>query len=145
MVRKVVWAINKCDLTSGTGADGGAWAREGEPVVKVSAVTGAGLKELEELLSRALLEGEVMSVSPTVTSERHFNVLQGALVSLGRARESLEQGLSNEFIALDVREAALRLGEITGEITSEDILNSIFERTWGIRGGKRPTSVGWRR
>jgi tRNA modification GTPase len=41
---------------------------------------------------------------------------------------SLRQGATNEFVAFDVREAADHLAEITGEITSEEVLNRIFSK-----------------
>jgi tRNA modification GTPase len=63
-----------------------------------------------------------------VTNRRHRDSLQKAAVELDRARTSLAEGATNEFIALDLREAVNALSEITGEMTSEEILNAIFSR-----------------
>jgi tRNA modification GTPase len=45
---------------------------------------------------------------------------------LQKSIDTLESGSSNEFIALDIREASSALGEITGEVSNEEILNRIF-------------------
>ena len=61
-----------------------------------------------------------------VISRRHAESLLKGAKNLGLALDSLAKGMTNEFIAFDVRESLSALGEITGEISSEEILNSIF-------------------
>jgi len=61
-----------------------------------------------------------------VTNSRHKHALSLTQKSLIHARNSAETNMSQEFIALDVREALDHLGEITGETTREDILEEIF-------------------
>ncbi|MGA7836961.1 MAG: tRNA uridine-5-carboxymethylaminomethyl(34) synthesis GTPase MnmE, partial [Ignavibacteriaceae bacterium] len=63
-----------------------------------------------------------------VSNLRHYNCLKKANESLGNARESVNNKLSGEFIAVDLRNAADNLGEIIGEVTSDDILNNIFTK-----------------
>jgi tRNA modification GTPase len=63
-----------------------------------------------------------------ITNRRHRRALSDAAAALNRARASLDRGVTDEFIALDLREAVNTLAEITGEVTSEEILNAIFSR-----------------
>jgi len=63
-----------------------------------------------------------------ITNIRHKECLQKAVNSLNAGMNSLESGASQEYIAFDVREAASALSEITGEVTSEEVLNHIFSR-----------------
>ncbi|HDR14901.1 MAG TPA: tRNA uridine-5-carboxymethylaminomethyl(34) synthesis GTPase MnmE [Desulfobacteraceae bacterium] len=100
------------------------------PVVTVSASTGAGIDRLrEELRSRAgIADGEECPESLILTEERHHHALSQTLGKLNMAIESLNGGLSPEFIALDLREAVESLGVITGDTAPEEVINRIFSR-----------------
>jgi tRNA modification GTPase len=126
--QKLIWAINKCDTLGDELSVSLEWVAKEEKVVLVSALTGVGLNELEGHLVAVISSGEVRTEEVTITSERHFAALQRSIGSLSRAVGSIQEGYSNEFVSLDVREAANQLAEITGEITNEEILNSIFHR-----------------
>lgn len=94
--------------------------------VPVSAVTGEGFLELEKaILSRVMgsrsASGEVM-----IDSLRQKELLESTAVSLQEVRIGIETGISLDGIAMDLKDALDSLGEITGEVTSGDILNSIF-------------------
>ena len=63
-----------------------------------------------------------------VTSARHYDALLRARNALNRVKDSLEQSLSADFIAEDLKDVLSILGEITGqEITSQETLNNIFK------------------
>lgn len=126
--QKVIWAINKQDKWKTGAGPIFTGAQEGEQIVPISALTGAGLHDLEEALISSVSTGEIPIESITITSERHFKALKDSLRCLDSALEAHQGGLSNEFISVDVKEAADLLAEITGEITSDEVLNSIFER-----------------
>jgi tRNA modification GTPase len=95
--------------------------------VSLSALSGAGVHALAEQLVHIVGESE-LSAQETVSviSERHAESLSRGARSLEIALQSLTSGMTNEFVAFDIRESLSALGEITGEITSEEILNSIF-------------------
>ncbi len=101
---------------------------EGSRVVAISALGGDGIPELQ----RRLLA--TSGCSPTaledvmVTNARHYEALVSAGKSMARAIEGIKGEISGDFIAQDVREPLYYLGEITGKITSADILESIFSR-----------------
>lgn len=93
----------------------------------LSALTGAGVHSLAGELVHLVARSEISrEESVCVLSERHAESLLKGARSLETALRSLGSGLTNEFVAFDIRESVSALGEITGEITSEEILNSIF-------------------
>lgn len=94
----------------------------------ISALTGEGIDFLKKGLSRIALGGEAAESSVVVTNSRHRDALARARKSLGLALDTLRAGKSGEFVALDLRTGLDSLGEITGEITTEDVLNNIFSR-----------------
>jgi len=116
---------NKIDLVGSQAAR--ELADEPESVA-VSARTGEGIDKLRECLIEMVRGKEVETVSIGVTNRRHAESLMKARESLSTAIGSLKKGATNEFIAFDVRDAANHLAEITGEITSEEILNEIFKK-----------------
>jgi tRNA modification GTPase len=63
-----------------------------------------------------------------VTNIRQKQALGAAIDSLRAAQTSLKRGLSSEFVAVDLRQGLDRLGEIIGEVTTEDILGNIFSK-----------------
>lgn len=98
-------------------------------LIKISAKTGEGIDKLFELFKNYLVNHQIYSEDVAVISNiRHFNSLKSAKDSLINAKQSLLENQSNEFVAIDLRKAANSLKELTGEITSEEILNSIFSK-----------------
>jgi tRNA modification GTPase len=100
-----------------------------QEAVKVSALTGEGLESLRKLLVEVSVGslGQAES-SITVTNARHFDSLRRARGRLTLALESLKASQSSEFLAVDLRGALDSLGEITGAVTTDEILNEIFEK-----------------
>ncbi|MBI3006381.1 MAG: tRNA uridine-5-carboxymethylaminomethyl(34) synthesis GTPase MnmE [Ignavibacteriales bacterium] len=130
MTPKVV-ALNKIDLVS---RQNGQIARRSEFVsdfagIKISALTGEGLEELKSALVEKVIQNSASTEGRiTVTSARHFDAFSGAKESLGLALVSLKQGQSGEFVTVDLRRALDCLGEITGEVTTDEILDNIFSK-----------------
>jgi tRNA modification GTPase len=104
-------------------------AREGKEVetaaINVSALTGEGIDDLRREL-RARLVGTGTLEDPIITDARHARSLEDARDSLTRAASALRSGMSEELVLEDLREAMRRLGEITGEFTTEDLYDRIF-------------------
>jgi len=63
-----------------------------------------------------------------VTSLRHFESLSQTKNSLDQVINGINSGISNNLLALDIRHALNHLGEIKGEITTEDLLENIFSK-----------------
>ncbi|GJQ62897.1 MAG: tRNA modification GTPase MnmE [Melioribacteraceae bacterium] len=100
-----------------------------EEVVSISAKTGEGISRLFEKMKEIAYGGKAYSEkSAIVTNSRHYSALKKAKESLGMAIDSISSGMTGEFIAVDLRNAENALGEIIGEVTSDDILNNIFSK-----------------
>jgi tRNA modification GTPase len=118
--------LNKSDLPPAE--NGGDFLGEGSRgVLSVSAKTGEGMEALMRAMTQELVPagGAMMDEAP-MTRLRHAAAVKRAVEALGRAELAAAQGLSLEFPATDVREAAAALSEVTGEIVPEDVLNAIF-------------------
>lgn len=125
--RKSVAVVNKIDLERRI--DLGKIRAYYPNPVEVSATKGWGLDELEEEVYRLFFGGEVVSDDRTlVTNVRHKDALRRTEESLLNVIATAENGLSGEFLALDLRAALRSLGEIVGETTTEDILDVIFSQ-----------------
>lgn len=97
--------------------------------VGISAKTGEGIEELfKKLKEKALGSGTYTEKSAVVTNLRHYNALKKAKEHLTGAKNSINEGLTGEFVAVDLRNAENSLGEIIGKVTTDDILNNIFAK-----------------
>lgn len=97
------------------------------PQVHMSVVTREGLDELKKSIKSALVEeSSFESEAIVITNQRHQKALQETIAALREARSSVAAQAPEEIIALDLRVALDKLGEITGETSTEDILNQIF-------------------
>ena len=109
--------VNKIDTSS---------ARDIEGAIYISAREGEGVDDLRQALratvdTEGLYRGEVV-----VSNMRHFEALNRAHAALAAAVSALDYGISEELLAEDIRSAINALAEITGRITSDDILKNIF-------------------
>ncbi len=94
----------------------------------ISALTGEGIKLLKQALHSCTTSDAITQPDMVVTNARHYQALLQAKESLQRIIDGLNQSLSGDFIAQDVRQTLHHLGEITGAITTPDILATIFSR-----------------
>lgn len=95
--------------------------------VAVSAKTGNGMEKLAEKIFDMYKLGELNGQDGTViTNLRHLSALENCMKALRRALDSISSGMPQDIAALDIYEATDRLGEITGETVSEDIVAEIF-------------------
>ncbi len=95
--------------------------------VRVSALSGQGLEDLEEAILDTVLSGKVVASDlPLVTNPRHKEALQEALDHVEAAVEASTSDIPADLIAIDVTAAVDALGEITGETATEDLLQIIF-------------------
>lgn len=97
-----------------------------EPLVFISAKANRIDPLIEALKSKAAELNEQSAL--TITNNRHYQALVKTSESLNRALNGLENGISGDFLAMDIRQALHHMAEITGEISSDDLLGSIFSR-----------------
>lgn len=99
------------------------------PDVFISAKSGYGINNLfSKLKEKVIGNSNYTEKTAIVSNLRHFNSLKSAKEYLINAKNSATAKLSGEFIAVDLRNAINSLGEIIGEVTSDDILNNIFSK-----------------
>lgn len=94
----------------------------------ISAKLHSGIDSLRDTLRSTVDTSKLNSNSVVVSNMRHYAALKSAGEALQSARIALHNNLSSELISEDIRQVLHNLGEITGEITSTDILNSIFSK-----------------
>ena len=115
---KRIKVLNKIDLDNGV---------DHSEDFKVSALNGTGMSELISGMKEAALGQSSYSEKDTiVTNVRHLDCLTKSKEALLKAINTINENLSGEFIASDLRDAEMSMAEIIGEVTPEEILNNIF-------------------
>jgi tRNA modification GTPase len=97
------------------------------PELFVSANQANTIETIKENLF-TMVAGEYKADQTLVTNSRHYQALKRSSDAVLAVMNGLAQGLSNDFLAIDIRTALQELGEITGEITTEDLLGNIFSK-----------------
>lgn len=97
-------------------------------IIFISAKENRHTEVLKEKLVDLVLQGKVTTDDTIITNARHFHALQEVLQSLIDIRNGLDNNIPSDLIALDIRRCLHYLGEITGEITTEDQLDYIFSK-----------------
>jgi tRNA modification GTPase len=97
-------------------------------LLTLSALFTTHIDQLKETIYLQVIQSPEMLDQTIVANTRHYEALYQADVSLSAVLNGIYGGISSDFIALDLRQALFHLGSITGEISSEDLLDSIFTR-----------------
>lgn len=97
-------------------------------VISISAKNKTGIAHLKKIISSKLSDSNISRDAEIITNQRHYHGLCNAGNALNDVIKGIENNLNTELIAFDVRSAVQHLGELTGEVTNDDILGSIFTR-----------------
>jgi len=97
-------------------------------VLFISARESAHIDDLKTKMASLVMEGQVQAEGTVVTNARHFESLQRLESALRAVQKGLNENLTGDLLAPDIRSCLQYLGEITGEITSEDQLDYIFSK-----------------
>ena len=95
-------------------------------LISASALNKMNISYLKEKLHEAVISQKINLESTIVTNARHFEALQKAYESLDDVLKGMDSGITSDFIAMDIRRSLQFLGEITGEISTDDLLGNIF-------------------
>ncbi|MDQ4138910.1 MAG: tRNA uridine-5-carboxymethylaminomethyl(34) synthesis GTPase MnmE [Bacteroidota bacterium] len=99
------------------------------PVLFIAAADKVGIETLKQKLLATINNGNLNTGSSTiVTNLRHYASLEQTDKALDAVLIGLNSGISGDFLAADIRRALYALGEITGEITTDDLLDNIFSK-----------------
>jgi tRNA modification GTPase len=125
--RTVITIINKADLPWQFTVENARSLGLTDTVAQISALHNQGLDHLKELMYETVLRFPHDSAAEIlITSARQKNALDRTLAALNTARTAACEGLPPELIAIDLHAALQALGEITGQTSTEDILDRIF-------------------
>ena len=98
------------------------------PAFRISCLTGEGLPQLQkEILSR-IRQQNLRAESAVAINTRHRDCLRRALESCDLARSALGQGISQEYVAVDLDQGLRAVGEVIGVVDVEQILDSVFNQ-----------------
>ncbi|PQB04254.1 tRNA uridine-5-carboxymethylaminomethyl(34) synthesis GTPase MnmE [Aureitalea marina] len=100
--------------------------RPNQQIIMLSAKDKSGMEQLTDQLLGWIDQGVLQNDQVVVTNSRHYDALTKARQEIIRVQEGMEEGLSSDLLAIDIRQALHYLGEITGEITTDDLLGNIF-------------------
>jgi tRNA modification GTPase len=112
-----VW--NKVDLI--------ADSRQDENIIEISAKNGEVDLLIERLAAFAAEQYNTRN-AVTISNTRHYEALLRAGEAIGRVRDGLAMQISGEFLSMDLQDCLAALGEITGQISSQEVLNNIFSK-----------------
>jgi tRNA modification GTPase len=98
------------------------------PGLRISCLTGDGLPRLEKEILTRIRKQNLRPESAVAINTRHRDCLRRALELCDRARTALGEGLSGEYVAVDVDEVLRSVGEVIGVVDVEQILDSVFSQ-----------------
>ncbi len=130
--KPVVIVLNKVDQLSDVAHNGivehiKKYAQD-NLVVSMSAKSGAGVDSLKSALVNSFKSGLLSGDESIVSNARHYDALQQAYRALLDVQSGMDNQVSSEFLAIDIRACAAALGIITGEITNDELLGNIFSQ-----------------
>lgn len=128
--KKLIIVINKIDEGNETSIDSlkkRIYLDNDDSLLFISAKDLTGLDNLRSRLARILDKEHLNQEGVIITNLRHYEALRHVSESLGRIISGLSENIPEDLIAIDIRQAVHFLGEITGEITTDEILGNIFK------------------
>ncbi len=127
---KKIFLANKMDLNPYTKPE--SFYKEGlitkDNLLSLSAKNKMNLEALKNMLYQSVIDNPELLDQTIISNNRHYEALHKAEESLRQVIEGLNTGITGDFIAMDIRQALHHLGKITGEIHSDELLDSIFSR-----------------
>lgn len=117
--QKLIVVLNKCDTVQ---------ALAPQSCVSISAKFGTGIEELKQLLVTSVGISDYDGTALVVSNARHHEALTASACSFERALTAISSNLPTDLISAEIRTALSHISEITGEITTDDILGNIFSK-----------------
>lgn len=121
----VITALNKCDLIEASSGQQAAGSHSSIQAFNISAKTGMGLEELKKTIVAPFKE---VGDSAMLTNLRHYEVMKRLLDAIRLVKQGLQSETPSDLVAIDLRDAIHQIGTITGEVTTDEILGTIFSR-----------------
>lgn len=124
--RDVIVIINKHDLPMNVDIEYIKKTFYNKPVLYVSVKTNEGISSIKEEITNFVYKGKVSVKDIYVTNIRHKKALNDAIESIENGITTIKNGYPIDMASIDIKDAYLKLGEITGKTVSEDIIDRIF-------------------
>ena len=127
--KKSIILLNKADLNSVLNENDNIFEDITENIIKISALNGDGLEKLYSLISKMFSLEEInVDNDVIITNLRHKNLISKAIGNVKKAKDTVEKNMPIDIIAIFVKDILEDLGNITGEIVTDDIINEIFSK-----------------
>jgi tRNA modification GTPase len=122
--------LNKADTISAAQAEPKTQTIAEKSGVKTLLITAKYKETLRPLLLffSEYIQTHNQAEGTIISNTRHYEALENTKLCLQKVLEGLDSGISSDFIAMDIREALFHLGTISGEVSSDDLLESIFSK-----------------
>lgn len=127
--RQAIVLVNKTDLPAAIDMEEVEALAAGKPVIRISALEGLGVRELEQSILDMVYGGRIsQGEGAFVNNVRHIHILEQAQGFLADSLVTIAAGMPSDCIVVDLRGAWEKLGEISGETVGEDIVDQIFSQ-----------------
>ena len=127
--KKSIVILNKIDLNAILSENDHRFTNVSDNILKLSALNGEGLEKLYETISKMFSLNEInLDNEIVITNLRHKNLISKALINVKKSEEAIEQNMPVDIIAIFIKDILEDLGNITGDIVTDDIINEIFSK-----------------
>ena len=127
--KKSIILLNKSDLNAKINENDSRFTEITDNIIKISALNKTGIDLLYEKISNLFNLNEInLDNDILITNIRHKNIISKSLDNVKKSKEALEMNLPIDIITIYIKNILEDLGEITGEVVTEDIINEIFSK-----------------
>lgn len=127
--KKSIILLNKADLNSVLKENDERFTNITDNVIKISALNGDGLEKLYALISKMFnLEEINVDNDVIITNLRHKNLISKAIENVKKTQDTIEQQMPVDIVAIFIKDILEDLGNITGEVVTDDIIDEIFSK-----------------
>lgn len=127
--KKSIILLNKADLNSVLNENDARFKNITDNVLKISALNGNGLEKLYSVITKMFSLDEInIDNDVIITNLRHKNLISKAIENVKKARDTVNENMPIDIIAIFIKDILEDLGNITGEFVTDDIINEIFSK-----------------
>ena len=127
--KKSIVILNKIDLNAILSENDDRFTNVSDNILKLSALNGEGLEKLYGTISKMFSLNEInLDNEIVITNLRHKNLISKALINVKKSEEAIEQNMPVDIIAIFIKDILEDLGNITGDVVTDDIINEIFSK-----------------
>ena len=127
--KKAIIILNKNDLNQKIDEHDQRLIKVSPSIIKISALNKTGIEDIYNEISKLFELNEInLDQEVVITNIRHKNLIDKAIESVKKARKTMEEEMPLDIIAIFIKDILEDLGNITGEVVSEDIIDEIFSK-----------------